>query len=640
MKIMKKISVLAVAVLMAANLFCLPSFAAAEPAANENLVKNGSFEAGLDGWDVPDGKNHTIVSDAVDGEKALQFGTRPISEINQTLIQQEIILPEAGTYHFSAYLKNLYGNHTANAAVVFGNGFENTKETTFELERYYQQFHMVFECSEPSTILLQVYTPYYDARLLADDIRIEKIGGIPDHSVPGNLIQNGGFEKGMTSWEYPFSPNNNMIIQAVSHWGSRCAYIMGDTPDGYDSLTQTFNIPAAGTYELVAFVGNPSPSPATITITTDDGIFTKEIVNTSDTLFSKVTLRFAVDGATNAKLAFRYQDSENNGNAIAIDDVSIAPAIDNLVQNGDFEADYDHWTQAEKPVNYPGISTGISILRNHDKVSGLVNIIGTKDDFIIKQELSIPTAGKYDLSFDIASPIDDCAPLIVTIETSTGVQQRSIVPPFLLMQSFEWGDSWGRACFTFDLPADDHAILKFVFSEDKNIGVLDNVSLIKTPEETPEPPITDNLLQNSSFEDGMTNWSHPVYPNDATITTAQWHTGNQAAKFDFPLHELANQSYLSQSISAGAGTYSGSVYIKTEEANGPGVFLMLEARDKVGKLLAASASAAVADSNGGWVQTDAVLIAPQGTVTVTAKIMGNYSMGIYYVDDVSLSEHS
>ena len=99
----------------------------------------------------------------------------------------------------------------------------------------------------------------------------------------------------------------------------------------------------------------------------------------------------------------------------------------------------------------------------------------------------------------------------------------------------------------------------------------------------------------------------------------------------------AFNSYLSQDITSGCGTYDFSAYIKTEtNLIGTGAFLLLEAKDANGRILASAASPAISNSNGAWAFASARLNAPAGTKTVTAKIGGLYCTGGFYVDDASL----
>lgn len=151
----------------------------------------------------------------------------------------------------------------------------------------------------------------------------------------------------------------------------------------------------------------------------------------------------------------------------------------------------------------------------------------------------------------------------------------------------------------------------------------------------PKPPLEQ--LTNLGFENGISGWTQQQGTSSSIlVATSQSYSGTKSLFMGYFSAEPLN-NYVSQDSSAGAGQYAFSAHIKTEGAlNGVGAFLLLEAKDASGKILASAASPAISNSNGAWVVASTTLSAPAGTKTVTAKIGGLYCTGGFYVDDASL----
>lgn len=166
--------------------------------------------------------------------------------------------------------------------------------------------------------------------------------------------------------------------------------------------------------------------------------------------------------------------------------------------------------------------------------------------------------------------------------------------------------------------------------------LFDNFSIVRVADLPPKPPLEQ--LTNLGFENGISGWTQQQGTSSSSIlvATSQSYSGTKSLFMGYFSSEPLN-NYVSQDSSAGAGQYAFSAHIKTEGAlNGVGAFLLLEAKDASGKILASAASPAISNSNGAWVVASTTLSAPAGTKTVTAKIGGLYCTGGFYVDDASL----
>ena len=119
---------------------------------------------------------------------------------------------------------------------------------------------------------------------------------------------------------------------------------------------------------------------------------------------------------------------------------------------------------------------------------------------------------------------------------------------------------------------------------------IDNISLVRFDDFWPNPdPQPQELLTNRGFESGLSSWTHPG--SFAAFTTAsQAHSGSQSVFMGYFTPEALN-SYVSQNVTSGSGTYDLSAYIKTEtNLTGTGAILSLEAKDANGSILASASS--------------------------------------------------
>lgn len=244
-------------------------------------------------------------------------------------------------------------------------------------------------------------------------------------------------------------------------------------------------------------------------------------------------------------------------------------------------------------------------------------------------ELSGPMLepGLYTLSFFVKGPDAESAACAFPIDVA--MSGEAYAPELVL------ADQWKNITVSFSVE-EASELSATIGMEGLTAVLFDNFSIVRVADLPPKPPLEQ--LTNLGFENGISGWTQQQGTSSSSIlvATSQSYSGTKSLFMGYFSSEPLN-NYVSQDSSAGAGQYAFSAHIKTEGAlNGVGAFLLLEAKDASGKILASAASPAISNSNGAWVVASTTLSAPAGTKTVTAKIGGLYCTGGFYVDDASL----
>lgn len=250
-------------------------------------------------------------------------------------------------------------------------------------------------------------------------------------------------------------------------------------------------------------------------------------------------------------------------------------------------------------------------------------------------------AGEYEVTAYVFCPgsVPDGAKMNLGFTTAPSSSVLRFVIPALSIPVTEGGQWYKLSCYVFLLPSDTMKLR--VWSDQIDDFYVDSVSMIPTyyntvPPEPPEPPVPQNLLQNPGFESGLSGWTEEGMPC-AFSTNAQSYSGTSSAYFGY-FENGPLQNYLSQTVTAGAGTYTFSAYIKPDEnLTGVGGMLQLEALGANGAVLKAASSPAVSDPTKGWQKVSVTLAAPTGTTSLRVKIGGVYCTGALYMDDLHLT---
>lgn len=177
--------------------------------ADGNLLKNGSFENGLQAWDAV-GITETDVTEGRcgTGTYALQWNheNEATAEISQTVSD---LMP--GVYTFSAYVQTEKLTEQAESLRLILNALSETGEVlktetrpiTLQQTAFTQYFCTMEAPSGTRKIHVQITSSDAQATFRLDDIQLEKSA----HAGDANLVLNGDFQDDLTAWQYePYRP--------------------------------------------------------------------------------------------------------------------------------------------------------------------------------------------------------------------------------------------------------------------------------------------------------------------------------------------------------------------------------------------------------------------------------------------------
>lgn len=422
-----------------------------------------------------------------------------------------------------------------------------------------------------------------------------------------NLLQNPGMEEGnQNEWSFDSSKVIINYITTVVHSG-KIAMSALSRSQTLIQISQEVDIPETGLYEFSGYFATNSDF---VTIRAGEGESNAVTFPGNNFVWEKQSVFFHANAGETVRIEISFNPVQNM-KGVAIDDVSLTRC------EGTTFGDLEDTLSA---------SGGFNVRNPEQALQGeycQLSFSGSTLDF------SGPALqeGVYLLSFFVRAADESGASCGFSID----------VPPSgeAFEEALDVAGRWRNISVrvTLEQPAE----LSFAIGMTGLQAVLvDNVSIVRLSDLPPVPPAEQ--LTNRGFESGLANWSRQQGSPSASIlvTTMQAHSGGRALYMGYFATEAMN-NYLSQDSSAGSGRYDFSAYIKTEASlSGVGAFLLLEAKDASGNVLAAAASPAVSNSNGEWSLACVTLTAPEGAKTVTAKIGGLYCTGGFYVDDVSL----
>lgn len=425
----------------------------------------------------------------------------------------------------------------------------------------------------------------------------------------GNLLPDPGFEEGESVWAYDSSNTYLEIGQSQGeidpHSGAYAAAVLG----GIESptyLNQEISIPETGLYEFSGYFAS-NCQQITLRIEGMESYFASFPGNNLE--WTKQALLFYANEGDTVRLEISSVQSKAL-TGFMMDDICLTRC-----EGTSFDAPTDLSVSGGMAVNEPSMALQGDYCRL--LLSGKT------------LELSGPMLepGLYTLSFFVKGPDAESATCAFPIDVA--MSGETYTP------EFELADQWKNITVSFTVE-EASELAATIGMEGLTAALFDNFSIVRTADLPPKPPLEQ--LTNLGFESGISGWAQQqgAASSSILVATSQSHSGAKSLFMGYFAVEPLN-NYVSQASSAGAGHYAFSAYIKTEGAlNGVGAFLLLEAKDASGKLLASAASPAISNSNGAWVVASTALNAPAGTQTVTAKIGGLYCTGGFYVDDASL----
>ena len=432
--------------------------------------------------------------------------------------------------------------------------------------------------------------------------------GTGEFDPAGNLLPNPGMEEGGSDQNEWLCDDNTFSLNLTTgndtfapHSGDSCMGYLQYNSDKPTLIYQEVEIPVSGIYE---FSGYFATIAELVTIRIGDSTVS---FSNNGRVWDKKNVLFEASAGESVLIEITSLDPTQVG--FWMDDVCLT-----LCEGTSLEGVWDEWNMEGDIVQDPEIAMQGEYCAY---VSGgnSLNLMGPSLE-----------SGEYILTFSVRTLDENSIPCVFRVHSLTSGEVYETEP-------MELANQWKSVTIRMQDPGEvAFAIENF----DAPDVFIDNISLVRFDDFWPNPdPQPQELLANRGFESGLSGWMHQG-ASLALTTTSQAHSGSQSVFMGYFASEAFN-SYLSQDITSGCGTYDFSAYIKTEtNLIGTGAFLLLEAKDANGRILASAASPAISNSNGAWAFASARLNAPAGTKTVTAKIGGLYCSGGFYVDDASL----
>ena len=442
---------------------------------NGEIVKNGGFEfldgdvgtAGAANCTPTDWNYHKLnangVADNSAGNIRISTGTknsgnyslwiRNNSAASKTYVSQDIALPAAGTYKFTAWIKKNTDNSELLPYMFFENGYTNiATESVFNIA--YGSFTAVtatFTVNAETEGVLGIGIKSGAGEIYIDDITVEKIS-----DAVGDIVINGDFESFDSnnlpiSWTVNKTDGSGNAIGSVArssgtkHGGTYSMWIKGND-SGKVYLSQNVSFPSAGIYEMSFWIcrreGGETVQPYAFFHDGNTGLDTNTTLPVSSSVnnntFVEKTVRFTVgeDSLHNSAIGIGILSGAGQ---IYIDDVAVERVSDlprEIISNGGFE-EYDdnsppmpqYW---EIHTVNGNTATGIVRRSSGGKRSGTYGLWmrydNTPGSMYIYQNLNLTSAGTYRLKFYIRINKNyDVQPYVFFRDGNTGTDTNTII---------------------------------------------------------------------------------------------------------------------------------------------------------------------------------------------------------------------
>ncbi len=322
---------------------------------NNNLVVNGDFETGtMDGWSINNGADNdwrTAIDDSNDhvrytGKYALRVRFGYVSTY------QTITVEPYTDYQYTVYIKRdgQGASTTFNFAADGGNTMLSTVTPTDSL--YFKKYTGTFNTGSATEIIAWFISNNGNENSYTyfDDISLVKAPEKPPID-DGNIVVNGGFEKGSQGWTI----NDKVTISrdsSVAHTGDGFFNI---NQNFYSMSSQALTLKPNTNYEYSLWYKVASPGSADWNFMVFDYpaqvVLGDSQVKFADTNGSWVKLEGEFNSGTHITdtRIFIFNDGEHG--TFFIDDIVVKEKEDdfvNLVSNGNFENGADGWTVDSK----------------------------------------------------------------------------------------------------------------------------------------------------------------------------------------------------------------------------------------------------------------------------------------------------
>jgi beta-glucanase (GH16 family) len=534
----------------AANIEPLP-VGAKTPTADGNLIYNGDFKENNiqenadgskdfgTGWNfvhAPDfGGNGSAVIDTINGINYAKANITSAGSQNYAVQLIQTTTIGKGRWYKVSFDAKSNTNRTMAMKVSGGadRGYNQySDQYTLNLTNQFAHFEKYFQMAANTDIKarLEFELGLNTNPVWIGNVRVDELAEAPRLPLQdGNLVSNGGFDKGsmdrMTNWN--FSKNNSIASAYVPEASRELAVMInygGKTPEAVTIDQKEIELQKNASYKLGFKARVKSARTIKAELVSKDGkttYGTQTFNLTTEMKDFNYEFKMSSDSDTDSQLVFKLG---GNNNDVFIDDVSLFKGIDYSqievypLKNGDFTHGLFSWT----PYSIEGASASTSVLNGEAKVS--ISNPGNKPYSVMlnQESFKLSKGVEYTLSFDARATAARNMEAVVDNASYTRYLSKTIAVPA--------GNEMIHYEYTFKLNIDDTASLKFLIGKtDADVPTtahdifIDNVVLEVKNAPVKRPP---TLIPDS--EDNKVG-----QPIDITFTDdAAWRESVSAVKIN------------------------------------------------------------------------------------------------------------
>jgi len=604
-----------------------------------NLLANGSFEAGADGWFGFGIPSLAVTTRSHTGDRAVLAAGRTDTWQGPAIDVTSLVRP-GFIYDASAFasLKRTErdGHDRRSAAEpvqlsakVTCEGADPTFITIASGSATKQEYTaldgtLTLPLCTITEAIVYLQGPPAGVDLLVDDVALRTIG----EPLGPNVVTNGDFEGGVAGWT-GFG-GSTVAPSAVAHTGSGSAIVTNRTATFNGPLYDLLPVTTAGASYLASGfirISGAASAPVSLTILSVCGgtqSFTQVASGTaSDQGFVKLSGSYLVPPCSSLSQLSMYFEGPAAGIAEILDDVSVQqrlsipvqappPPRANLAGNGDFELGTNGWFPFGGNVSqttafvHGGAAAGVDTGRT-------ANFMGPS--------YVLPSGeASYDVSIFALQNSGSAITLALSGKLTCNGSDSF---PFLGAASAPSG-AWTKLAGTLTVPAGCSAAQIYV----QQLDGTTNPDLFVDDLVVNANTVT-NFSGNPGFESGTSGWF--TFGGGLAQTTAFVHSGSFAA-----VNSGRSASFMGPAFSfpTGAGKYSASLFAL--QNSGSDLPFVLSAKTHCNGVDNFPFLQLVTASSGNWVQLSGTFTVPANCTEVTLFLNQNGGSVFpdFYVDDL------
>ena len=592
------------------------------PDAPSNIIVNGDFENGSNGWNMA--TTATVIGDDTNnGSGALKL-TNPTAWGEAAT---QIVTVEPNTeYILTWYTKRVSGNGAFNLFTMNNNGYANLQTVSGqnwmnETSGNWVKNEYVVNTGDATQVLLKWSCEAANAGiLLIDDLSMTKVGGDEPVTPPAtgdNLLINGDFEAAeIAPWDNLWGSNTVSFVA-----GRDSAQAIKVTAGEWTHVRQSVAVEPNTDYVLTVWGKDVTAT----TLLIKDGNDTTNVAQTglqggSD--WAKTTLEFNSGSYTSIFVSFMGGEA---GCGYTVDDAvltkkgeePVTPPVtsDNLIVNGDFETgDVAPWD------NLWGSNT-VEIVAGRDSTSALKATSAQWGH--VRQLVNVEANTDYVITIWHKNTNN------ITLLVKDGGDSVNIAQGGMTS-----GDAWTKTTVEFNSGANTSVFVSIMGGEGGGQGIYDDISMTKKTGDTPDVPDVPDVpaypttLINGNFEDGTNGWN----VNGSASITNDAHAGTGALKLDNP---TAWSEAALQTISVQKNTnYVIKWYSKRVE--GRGAFNLILMKEDNTNYSVSSGQNWMNEASGEWVKNEVVIATGDSDVLKFKFTTETGNPGVILIDDLTI----